>query len=133
MKTIQLLLVITSFFLTNQLWAHGGDDHKHETREQIAWQLIDNNALLIDVRTDKEFTEHHLPDAQHIPYKQIVAALISREIKKDTQIVLYCRSGNRAGKALKALHKAGFTKVHNAGGLNALLEQKSQFSNHLSN
>ncbi|MGB1298493.1 MAG: rhodanese-like domain-containing protein [Psychrobium sp.] len=128
MKLRNLFGLCLSLLFSSAIFAHGGDDHKHETREQIAWQLIDNQALLIDVRTDEEFQKSHLKSALHIPYKKIVNALAEKGIAKDRQIVLYCRSGNRAGKAIKFLRKAGFTKVHNGGGLKALQATKAEFS-----
>ena len=67
-----LLLFITMLSMSAPVFAHGGDDHTHYTREQIAWQKIHQGALLIDVRTQAEFEEGHLDNALHIPYKNIV-------------------------------------------------------------
>ena len=106
--------------------AHGGNDHTHYTREQIAWQKINQGALLIDVRTLAEFNESHLDDALHMPYKTIVKSLAEKNISKDTNIVLYCRSGNRAGKAIKMMRKAGYVNLHNGGGINALQTSQTQ-------
>ena len=39
------------------------------------------------------------------------------DITKDQPIYLYCRSGNRSGKAAVMLEKIGFTNVINAGGI----------------
>jgi len=106
------------------VFAHGGDDHKHLTREQVAWEKSAQGALVIDVRTAKEYGEENIKRAINIPYKQIVTQFKSLEIRKDRQIVLYCRSGNRAGKAIMMLRKAGYTNLHNAGGISAFLAAK---------
>lgn len=71
----------------------------------------------IDVRTVAEYSEAHMQGAENIPHNEIgerIAALVS---DKDTKIQLYCRSGNRAGKALKVLQEMGYTNLHNQGGL----------------
>lgn len=128
MKLRNLCVLSLCLLFSSAIFAHGGDDHKHETREQIAWQLLDNKALLIDVRTNEEYQQSHLQNALHIPYKKIVKTLTQQGVAKDQQIVLYCRSGNRAGKAIKFLRKAGFTKIHNGGGIKALQETKAEFS-----
>lgn len=121
-----LFLVIISISMNAPIFAHGGNDHTHYTREQIAWQKINQGALLIDVRTLAEFNESHLGDALHMPYKTIVKNLAAKNISKDTNIVLYCRSGNRAGKAIKMLLKAGYVNLHNGGGINALQTSQIQ-------
>lgn len=108
------------------VYAHGGDDHTHYTREQTAWQKIHQGALLIDVRTQAEFEEGHLDNALHIPYQMIVNTLKTKKISQDAPIVLYCRSGNRAGKSIKMLIKAGYTNLHNGGGISALRSSRTQ-------
>ena len=42
---------------------------------------------------------------------------IKESISKNEKIYLYCRSGNRSGKATKILIDAGFTNVTNAGSM----------------
>ena len=50
---------------------------------------------------------------------------------KNTNISLYCRSGNRSGKAVKILQQQGYTNVVNAGGLDQarLLLERNIVSN----
>jgi phage shock protein E len=42
---------------------------------------------------------------------------LSSDINKDEKIYLYCRSGNRSGKATKILEDAGYINVINAGSI----------------
>ncbi|WP_165839954.1 rhodanese-like domain-containing protein [Motiliproteus coralliicola] len=93
-----------------------------DSREAKAWQLIEQGALVIDVRTTEEYAQAHLKSSVHIPYPEIVARFSQMEIRKDLPIVLYCRSGNRSGIAYKMLSQAGYTALHNGGGLNDLLQ-----------
>lgn len=121
-----MLFFIVTLFINTSVSAHGGDDHTHYTREQVAWQKLNNGALLVDVRTAAEFKENHLDKALHIPYKEVIQTLKIKNISKEFPIVLYCRSGNRAGKAVKMLVKAGYSNVHNGGGISALKSALAQ-------
>ena len=42
---------------------------------------------------------------------------ISKSVSKDKEIFLYCRSGNRSGKATKILIDAGYINAINAGSI----------------
>ena len=91
-----------------------------ESRENKAWELIQQGALVIDVRTTREYAAGHLSQALHIPYQQIAERFAQLEVRKERPVVLYCRSGNRSGKAEKMLLDAGYTQLHNGGGYEAL-------------
>ncbi len=75
------------------------------------------NAVWIDVRTEAEHRQSHIDGDPLIPHTRIVAQVTERFPDKDTEINLYCRSGNRAGKAKAALERAGYTNVENKGSL----------------
>ena len=70
---------------------------------------------VIDVRTEAEWNTGHLEGALHIEWQDILN--ISSDIKKDEEIFLYCRSGNRSGKATKILLEAGYINTKNAGSI----------------
>ncbi|MBV1789480.1 rhodanese-like domain-containing protein [Marinobacterium sp. D7] len=93
-------------------------------REDTGWEKIANGALLVDVRTEQEYAGGHLDGALLIPYQQIVEQFAARDIPKDQPVVLYCRSGNRAGIAERALRESGYTQLFNAGGFTAMAESK---------
>ncbi len=86
-----------------------------------ALEALEQRALIVDVRTSEEYEQGHYPGAINIPHEQILAGMRSRELGPDDPIVLYCRSGNRSGKAQATLSAAGYSVTHNAGGLSALL------------
>jgi len=91
-------------------------------RAETAWKLIDQGALLVDVRTPAEFNQQHLDNAVNYPLNTVATAF--NHIDKNRSIVVYCRSGNRSGQALRYLKQVGFTQVHNGGGLQELLAAK---------
>ena len=92
--------------------------------EQVAWDAIARGAPVIDVRTDAEFQEGHLPGAVNIPYDQITSRFGELPADKNQTIVLYCRSGRRSGIARRSLEELGFTNAINAGGYEALMHAR---------
>jgi len=73
--------------------------------------------VMIDVRTAQEFSSDHVQGAVNIPYDEVGDKVPAMIEDKSTPINLYCRSGNRAGKAQSTLEKLGYTHVTNLGGL----------------
>lgn len=71
--------------------------------------------LLVDVRTPQEFAEGHIAGSVNIPLQDLTARM--SEIPKDTNAVIYCRSGNRSGQAMQILANAGYTKIYDLGGV----------------
>lgn len=77
--------------------------------------------MLLDVRTPEEFAEGHVDGAINIPHDQIDAhaaeidGLQGGDMAKP--IVVYCRSGGRAGVAKQSLMQGGRSQVTNLGGL----------------
>ena len=88
-----------------------------------AKEMIENGALVIDVRSAAEFGGGHLNGAKNIPVDQVQGRL--RDIEKwagdkERAVVVYCASGMRSGRALSLLKQAGFSNVVNGGGYGAL-------------
>ena len=73
--------------------------------------------IIIDVRSLDEVKNGIIQDAIHIEWTEIDKEIIKIDISKDQPIYLYCRSGNRSGKAAEILEKIGYTNVINAGGI----------------
>lgn len=74
----------------------------------------DGEHLLIDVRTPEEFATGHIPGAINIPVDSLAGEL--DQLPEDTEIVVYCRSGNRSATASRILAGAGFS-VFDLGGI----------------
>lgn len=77
--------------------------------------------VIIDVRTDAEYNSGHLQGALHMQHDKIGSLIAQQVPDKDTDILLYCRSGHRAGIAKKTLDSLGYTSVTNGGGLKDLV------------
>jgi rhodanese-related sulfurtransferase len=83
-----------------------------------ATRMINDDALVLDVREDKEWAEGHIPHARHIPMAQLASRLAELEKFKDKPVVVSCRSGHRSASVCRTLKKHGFENVHNlAGGI----------------
>jgi len=86
-----------------------------------AVRLMNQGALLLDVRSQAEFDGGHILDARHVPQEQ-VAAQAADALKrfKDKVVITCCESGMRSQAAARVLQAQGFTKVVNLrGGLQA--------------
>lgn len=81
---------------------------------------IDTKSILIDVRTNAEYSSGHLKNAINIPHDQIQTKIMEIVKDKNAKIVLYCRSGNRSGIAESVLKKMGYSNVVNAGAYDTL-------------
>ena len=80
-------------------------------------------SVMIDVRTDEEWNAGYIEGAIHIPLSEIERDIENYEISKDEEILLYCRSGNRSGRAKIILDELGYTNTTNIGGINNVSEQ----------
>jgi len=76
----------------------------------------ENKAVIVDVREDDEWNEHHIHGAIHIPLAQLNTRLSELEPYKNSPIITQCLAGGRSAQAQKALKSAGFTKVYNMNG-----------------
>jgi rhodanese-related sulfurtransferase len=82
-----------------------------------ALKLLDQGALLLDVREDDEWDLGHAPHATHVALSEVPDHL--DEFDKSRQIVCVCRSGGRSKRAGQFLLEQGFDVVNLAGGMTA--------------
>lgn len=85
-----------------------------------------SDTFWIDVRTPGEFAGGHLTGATNIPLQILDQEFQARVPQKDAVIALYCRSGNRSGKALAMVQSWGYSKAYNAGGFAALSQARTK-------
>lgn len=77
--------------------------------ERLAWG--DRSLVVLDVRTPEEFRQGHVAGARNIPHTELAARIGELEDARGSDIVVYCRSGNRTRLALEVLGKAGFKRL----------------------
>jgi rhodanese-related sulfurtransferase len=81
-----------------------------------------DHLFVLDVRTPQEFAAGHVPGAINVPYDQLASRLA--EVPKDKDVVLYCKSGRRAGIAADVLAANGYQRLsHLEGDMNAWVEK----------
>jgi rhodanese-related sulfurtransferase len=81
-----------------------------------ATRLYNDDALVLDVREDKEYAAGHIPKARHIPLGQLAGRLNELDKFKNKPVLVTCRSGQRSARACGMLKKAGFETVYNQTG-----------------
>lgn len=86
-----------------------------ELTPEEAQKLIDDGALLVDVREQNEWDAARVHGAVLKPMSDLNSWY--QDLPRDRQVVLMCRTGNRSGKIADALiNQASFTNVHNLTG-----------------
>ena len=92
-------------------------DEEISAEELLSRMAGENAPFVLDVRTPGEFGAGHVPRAVNIPHDQIPSRLSELEDQRDRDVVVYCRSGRRAGIAEEALSDAGFRVLHLQGDM----------------
>lgn len=110
MKRIYLALILLMSFdaLSAELWS--------VAQLQKAISKSDHKPVLLDVRTQSEYNDGHIQNAINIPHDQILKEPQLLSAYKDSQVVVFCRSGVRAGKVIEMLEGLGFKKIIDIDG-----------------
>lgn len=90
-------------------------------------QLVNHqSAVVVDVCTQKEFTQGHIPDALNLPLSDISRDAEQKLAKsRDNPVIISCRSGNRAKGAARKLVKLGFKDIYILSGGNAAWQKEN--------
>lgn len=90
-----------------------------------AKKLVQDGALLVDVRSAAEYAQGSLPKAKNIPLQELPKRL--REFgPTDRTIILCCQTGTRSAIAANALKRAGYTSVFNLGSWRRWLQAPNE-------
>ena len=81
-------------------------------------ELMNDGAILIDVREIDEYNEGHLDKAINISYTIIKDEISKYVANKDDKIIVYCKSGARSNKAANYLLEAGYNNIFDLGSIN---------------
>ncbi len=81
---------------------------------EIAKQVLDGEAVLVDVRNQAEWSSGHIPGARHVFLGDLRPRI--QEIPPDRPVVLQCESGYRSAIAASILQAAGHSNVINLVG-----------------
>lgn len=81
-----------------------------------AVKLINNDAMVIDLRSVDAFSKGHIVSAKNIPSDELDAKMSSLESMKSKPIVAVCDAGMTSTKAVNSLRQAGFDSVYGLKG-----------------
>jgi rhodanese-related sulfurtransferase len=85
-----------------------------------AVRLMNQGALVIDLRSKELYDAGHIVDARNVPVADLESQADALKKWRDKSVITYCDSGANGASAARSLTKLGFTKVFNLqGGLNA--------------
>lgn len=86
---------------------------------QEAKEIMDSQTdyVILDVRTEEEFNEKHIPGAILIPDYEIEEKAEEILTDKDKLLLVYCRSGRRSKNASEILVRLGYTNIKEFGGI----------------
>jgi rhodanese-related sulfurtransferase len=85
-----------------------------------AVRLMNQGALVIDLRTKQLFDAGHIVDARNVPVAELESQADALKKWRERNVITYCDTGAEGASAARSLTKLGFTKVFNLqGGLNA--------------
>ncbi len=86
---------------------------------QEAKKIMDDQEgyILLDVRTQEEYDQGHIPGAIVVPDTEIEARAEEVLPDKDQLILVYCRSGRRSKNAAQILVELGYTNIKEFGGI----------------
>ena len=84
-----------------------------------AKQIMDSEEgyIILDVRTQEEYDQGHIPGAIVISHEEIEEKAEEVLTDKDQLILVYCRSGRRSKIAAEALVERGYTNIKEFGGI----------------
>lgn len=80
-------------------------------------ELMNEGAVLIDVRSASEYAEGHLDNSINLTVDTIGVNIEKLVSDKNTKIIVYCRSGNRSATAANTLINLGYTNVYDLGAM----------------
>jgi rhodanese-related sulfurtransferase len=84
-----------------------------------AHKLVQDGAMLIDVRSPEEYATKHIDGAVNVPVDGIATHDFGG---KDKPVVLYCMHGRRSAQAAQTLRSTGYTHVYLLGPMSAWVQ-----------
>jgi rhodanese-related sulfurtransferase len=79
-------------------------------------QLIENDYVLIDVRTPEEFFRGHIENALNFDFNSPEFNTQITKLNKQQTFLIYCSAGGRSSKASSLMESLGFKKVYELKG-----------------
>ena len=113
---VTMAIVLCTMVLLGGCGEHG---YQQISQDEAKEMMDSQEVVILDVREQDEFDSGHIAGAVLLPVESISEATAAEVIpKKDSVVLVYCRSGNRSKTASEKLVELGYTKVYEFGGIN---------------
>ena len=112
---------LISLFFLSFLFINCGQEQGNNTITTVELKVLlsKEKIQLVDVRTPKEIEQGSIKTALFVNYfDEDFAIKLTSILDKNKPVYLYCRSGNRSGKATEILKKKGYEVYNVLGGYN---------------
>ena len=127
-QTNQLFTIIALVFMLISSCTFAQNKNDIEITE-FKTKIVSQKYILVDVRTESEFDDGHIKGAINIDYFSSTFSDEISELGLETPVLVYCKSGNRSGKAMKIMNDLRFKEVYNlTGGFKGWLSGKNTIS-----
>lgn len=94
---------------------------KNISAEEMKKIISEREVIILDIRTLEEFRQGHIKEAINIDFYSKNFENDLDKLDKTKTYIIYCRSGNRSGTALKTMEKLKFVEVYNVlGGIGSI-------------
>ncbi len=92
----------------------------HQANAEEVRQMVERHAegtgkdlIIVDVRSEREYLNSHVPGAQHIPFEYLETRFQAEVPKETKTILVYCSQGERSRLACDFLGREGYTTLVN--------------------
>ena len=118
-KLVFLLLAVMLLTACNHVKENVREVTYMNITAEEAKRIMDSEEgyIILDVRTQEEYDQGHIPGATQISHEEIAEKSEDVLTDKDQLILVYCRSGRRSKTAAEALVELGYTNIKEFGGI----------------
>ena len=118
-KLLFLLLAVMLLTACGQAKENDREAAYMNVTAEEAKAIMDNEEgyVILDVRTQEEYDQGHIPGAIVISHEEIMEKAEDVLTDKEQLILVYCRSGRRSKIAAEALVELGYTNIKEFGGI----------------
>ena len=113
--TVLAVLALIIYLIASSVRGGNSSGLANTVSTDEAYQMYQNGTFVLDVRTQAEWNDYHVPNTTLIPLDELPNRL--SELPKDQEIVVICHSGNRSQKGRDILLNAGFNATSMTGGI----------------
>lgn len=114
---IMVAAVVSAICLSGCASSGGAEYRQVDMNEAVEMMENEKDYIILDVRTEQEFEEQHIPNAINVPNETIGTKEISELPDKEQLLMVYCRSGNRSKQASEKLVEIGYSNIVEFGGI----------------